>query len=249
MKLFCLLAGGLLVALSAPAQLSSPNQQGVAMGHIHLNAADPDASIRFWTDVIGASSYTHESLKGVSTQGVIILFAKKAPAGPSVGSAVDHIGLNVPDLSPLQEKLAKTNYKHWLPVPGGPQLLIDGPDGVRIEVNEDSAMYSPLEFRNLELHTPDIEKTKAWYAEHFGAFIPGVSLAFVQDPAATPTLGRAIDHIGFEVKGLEAFCKKLADSGVKLDSPFRTVDQIKLSLAFLTDPWGTRIELTEGLAK
>jgi len=249
MKSFCLLAVSVLLTLSASAQLSQPNQLGVAMGHIHLNAADPDATIKFWTDVIGAASYTHESLKGVSTQGVIILFAKKAPSGPSVGSTVDHIGLNVPDLSLLQPKLDKTSYKHWLATPGGTQMLIDGPDGVRIEINEDSAMYSPLEFRNLELHSADTQKMEAWYAEHFGKSIPGVSLAFVQDPAAAPTVGRGIDHIGFEIKGLEAFCKKLEASGVKLDSPFRTIDQIKLSLAFLTDPWGTRIELTEGLAK
>lgn len=230
------------------------------MGHIHLNAADPDAAMKFWTDVIGAAPFTHESLKGVSTLGAIFLFTKKASTGPSAGTTVDHIGFNVPDLSVLQAKLDKTSYKHWLPAAGGTQMLIDGPDGVRIELNEDNSMYAPLEFRNLVFHSPDIQKMQAWYEEHFGArpdrggdpntlFVPGASLVFVQDPAAVPTAGRAIDHIGFEIKNLEAFCKKLEESGVKLDSPFRTVDQIKLSLAFLTDPWGTRIELTEGLMK
>jgi len=62
-----------------------------------------------------------------------------------------------------------------------------------------------------------------------------------------PTAGRALDHIGFEVKNLEAFCKKLGDSGIKFETPYRQMPQLKLSLAFLTDPWGTRIELTEGL--
>ena len=56
-----------------------------------------------------------------------------------------------------------------------------------------------------------------------------------------------IDHIGFEVDNLEAFCKKLEEQGVEFDIPFRTIESIGLSVAYLTDPWGTYIELTEGL--
>jgi catechol 2,3-dioxygenase-like lactoylglutathione lyase family enzyme len=63
-----------------------------------------------------------------------------------------------------------------------------------------------------------------------------------------PTKGRAIDHIGFEVRGLEAFCKKLAADGVAFEVPYREVPQLGLKLAFIVDPEGTRIELTEGLA-
>ncbi len=62
-----------------------------------------------------------------------------------------------------------------------------------------------------------------------------------------PTKGRALDHIGFEVKDLEAFCKKLEAAGVKFDMPYRKIPALGLSIAFLTDPWGTYIELTEGL--
>jgi hypothetical protein len=50
------------------------------------------------------------------------------------------------------------------------------------------------------------------------------------------------------VKDLEAFSKKLAADGVAFDSPFRNVPGIGLKIAFLVDPAGTRIELTEGLA-
>jgi hypothetical protein len=49
------------------------------------------------------------------------------------------------------------------------------------------------------------------------------------------------------VKNLEAFCRKLEASGVKFDRPYTKVPQLGLSVAFLTDPWGTYIELTEGL--
>jgi hypothetical protein len=57
-----------------------------------------------------------------------------------------------------------------------------------------------------------------------------------------------MDHIGFEVKDLEDFRRTLEANGVKLDSPYRKVPQVGSAVAFLTDPWGTRIELTERLA-
>ena len=66
--------------------------------------------------------------------------------------------------------------------------------------------------------------------------------------AQAPTRGRAIDHFGLEVKGLEAFCKKLEAEGVKLDTAYHAVPGTKLKSAFITDPVGARIELIEGLA-
>ena len=41
----------------------------------------------------------------------------------------------------------------------------------------------------------------------------------------------------------------LQSKGVKLDRPFTKVPTADLAIAFLTDPWGTYIELTEGLSK
>ncbi len=69
------------------------------------------------------------------------------------------------------------------------------------------------------------------------------------DTALAPTKGRALDHIGFEVKNPEAFCHKLEAAGVHFDVPFRKVPALGISVAFFTDPWGTYIELTEGLGK
>ncbi|MCU1337375.1 MAG: Glyoxalase/bleomycin resistance protein/dioxygenase [Bryobacterales bacterium] len=74
-------------------------------------------------------------------------------------------------------------------------------------------------------------------------------------PAAPPappaaTKGRYLDHIGFEVKDLDAFAKKLEADGVKFDmAPRDMTKQFGLKIAFITDPFGTYIELTEGLSK
>jgi catechol 2,3-dioxygenase-like lactoylglutathione lyase family enzyme len=103
---------------------------------------------------------------------------------------------------------------------------------------------------------------QAWYAKTFGAVVqpappgqvfvtdqlPGVTLSF--SPSATATVGtegRALDHIGFEVKNLEAFTKKLEADGVTLTVPYRQVPALGIAIAFIKDPWGTNIEMTEGL--
>jgi catechol 2,3-dioxygenase-like lactoylglutathione lyase family enzyme len=104
-----------------------------------------------------------------------------------------------------------------------------------------------------------VEETKAWYVKTFGAKpgkrgpfeaadLPGVNLTFSQATGTVEgTKGRALDHMGFELEGLEAFCRKLGAAGVKFDVPYRRIPALRLSLAFLTDPWGTYIELTEWL--
>jgi catechol 2,3-dioxygenase-like lactoylglutathione lyase family enzyme len=82
------------------------------------------------------------------------------------------------------------------------------------------------------------------------ADLPGVNLTFSLAPGAVaPTKGRALDHIGFEVKDLAEFCKKMEAAGVKFDLPYKNIPSLGLSIAFLTDPWGTNIELTEGLSR
>jgi hypothetical protein len=82
------------------------------------------------------------------------------------------------------------------------------------------------------------------------ADLPGVNLTYSPSPEAVAgTQGRSLDHIGFEVKGLEAFCKKLEGMGIKLERPYTQVAALGISIAFIRDPWGTYIELTEGLDK
>ena len=55
-----------------------------------------------------------------------------------------------------------------------------------------------------------------------------------------------MDHIGFEVDDLEAFCTKLEGMGIEFDIEYREVESVELKIAFLTDPSGVYIELTEG---
>jgi predicted enzyme related to lactoylglutathione lyase len=79
--------------------------------------------------------------------------------------------------------------------------------------------------------------------------LPGVNLSFGGSPKPTlSTRGRSLDHIGFEVSDLEAFVAGLAARGIKIEAPIRQVPNSRVKVAFLTDPYGTYIELTQGLA-
>jgi predicted enzyme related to lactoylglutathione lyase len=138
-----------------------------------------------------------------------------------------------------------------------------GPEDVKVEFVEVKSQKVPIQLHHIHFFGQMNAEMQAWYAKTFGAKAlpanPGA--AFVQDelpgvvlnftPSATPTVGttgRAIDHIGFEIKNLEAFTKKLEAEGIKLDRPYTKVPQLGIAIAFIKDPWGTNIEMTEGLA-
>ena len=72
--------------------------------------------------------------------------------------------------------------------------------------------------------------------------------SWLPDQVLAGTTGRAIDHIGFEVKNLPEFIQRLEAEGIKLREPYRRVPELgDMAVATLTEPWNTSIELTEGL--
>jgi catechol 2,3-dioxygenase-like lactoylglutathione lyase family enzyme len=246
--------------LPALAQLPAPNAAGVSMGHLHLNVKDVDANLAFFGTLGGKPIKVGGRLDGVKFPDVFILLRKGTPSGPSEGSVINHVGLKVNN---LKESLARWEAKGIKSIPGtnAKQAFIVSPDELRIEITEDSAMSGTVANHHIHFYTASVTETQAWYVKTFGvkagkraifeaADAPGVNLTF---SAATsplvPIKGRVLDHIGFEVKDLEAFCKKLEASGVKFDVPFRKVPDLGLSIAFFTDPFGVYIELTEGLNK
>src|SRR5262249_40433815 len=91
-----------------------------------------------------------------------------------------------------------------------------------------------------------------------GADLPGVgySLNFFRwegDQSIThvPTAGRVVDHVGFEVKNLDAFCKALEAKGIKIVRPYKKKDgdNTRIAPATIVATWGVSSELTEGLHK
>jgi catechol 2,3-dioxygenase-like lactoylglutathione lyase family enzyme len=210
---------------------------------------------------------------------VLIFFrANQAPTGGTRGTTVNHIGFSVPNLRQMVDRVKANAFKMITSTeapgrevkddiagplqPGGASIAFaQGPDDLKVEFVEAKQQTMPIALHHVHFFNPKNVEMQAWYAKTFGAearsggafpsaLLPGVTLNF--SPSADPvvgTQGRALDHIGFEVKNLEAFCRKLEADGIKLAVPYRQVPALGISIAFLTDPWGTYIELTEGLNK
>ncbi len=256
MKLAILLCG---LTAGAYAQLAPPNASGVTMGHVHLYSKDPEAHKKFWVDVLGASETKLADMQVFKVPGMLVFVQKADRTGGSVGSMVNHLGVKVRDLSAT---LAKAESAHIAIVSNKPpQAMLLAPDDIRVELTEDTAIPEATANHHIHFYATDALAMQKWYATTFGAIpgkrgkfdaadLPGVNLSFTPaTEAQAPTKGRVLDHIGFEVQNLEAFTKKLEAAGVKFDVSFRKIPALGLSLAFLTDPWGTYIELTEGLNK
>jgi catechol 2,3-dioxygenase-like lactoylglutathione lyase family enzyme len=138
-----------------------------------------------------------------------------------------------------------------------------GPEEIKVELVEAKGQAAPIQLHHVHFFGEQQAEMQAWYAKVFGAAVqpanpgqafvtaqlPGVTLSFTRSPTPTEgTQGRAIDHIGFEIENLEAFTKKLEADGIPLTVTYRKVDALGIAIAFIKDPWGTNIELTEGLA-
>jgi len=210
---------------------------------------------------------------------VLIFFrTTQPPTGGTRGSTVNHIGFSVPNLRQMVDKVKANGFQMITSTeapgrdvkddvagplqPGGASIAFAlGPDDVKVEFVEAKQQTIPITLHHVHFFNPKNTDMQAWYVKTFGAKprnggafpagdLPGVALNF--SPSADPvvgTQGRALDHIGFEVKDLEAFCKKLEADGIKLAVPYRKVPALGIAIAFITDPWGTYIEMTEGLDK
>ncbi len=248
-------------AASAFAQLPAPNDAGVSIGHIHLQVNDPEEHKKLWVGLLGGQVTKSGTLEMIRFPGVYVLLRKPtAPlTGGTEGSTVHHFGFLVKDIAGLKSKLDGLKIQHAAPNNNPNQTMAQFPDGVVVEFTGDPAIATQTAMHHIHLASPKQEEIRDWYVKTFGA-ISGVRGQFLAarlpggevntrpaDKVQTPTKGRSLDHIGFEVKNLEAFCKKLEAQGVKFEVPYSVRPEIDLKLAFLVDPEGTRIELTEGL--
>ncbi len=116
--------------------------------------------------------------------------------------------------------------------------------------------YRPI-VDHVHLAAPDPTAAVAWYQKYFGGktmteaadrlLIGDVRVIFSKREKTLPSQGSAIDHIGFSVADLDATMKALESAGVKITTPPRDVPGL-FPLAFIEDPWGTRIEVVQDSA-
>ena len=254
----------LLFASPTHAQLAPPNAAGVTYGHVHLTVRDIEVHKKLWVEHFGGVVVQKGPLTAVRLPGMLIAFRQAAPSGGSAGTVMDHFGFKVRNLAEVLAGWRAAGYpvtQEFTGAEGFPNAYLMGPDETRIELQEDKTLPVKASAYHIHFLTPDYVKLRDWYVETFSlvprkrgtiettADAPGMNLSFATSQTPTVgTRGRTIDHIGFEIRNLEAFCKKLEARGIKFDVAYRDVPSVGLKAAFITDPSGVYIELTEGYA-
>lgn len=270
-------AAGLLAALALPAaaQITAPNARGVSMGHLHYVVADVAAERNFWVRLGGTPGATAEG-EYIQMPGFLVLLDEgdRTPE-PSL---VEHVAFRVASLAAIEARGFELELVEAYPgiasirTPGGNRIELFE-EGTATNVGfepgyadvvaqrHNRPLAATLDSHHLHFYLPEdqVEAARDWYVQHFGAVpgtrwryvaadLPGMNLNFSAPTGPLPPArGRSLDHIGFEIAGLEEFCRELEADGVAFDQPYRRVSST-LAVATLTDPWGTTIELSEGIA-
>lgn len=267
MKPIVALVALLLIASAAPAagQLAAPNAAGVTLGHLHLYVSDVPAQQKFWA-AMGGIPTANQRLEMIQLPGVFILLRRGETKGGTAGSIVNHLGFVWKDLPAAKAKWQAAGLT--IESSSDPDHgYILGPDGIRLEFSGDPSLDVPVKISHLHLYPQDVPAMQAWYSKVLGGvpgmctrrsapdggdcvIVAGVSLAMSKsDTTLDPTAGRSLDHIGFEVKNLPAFLERMKAEGVTITQGLTPSNFVStMRVAFIADPWGTKMEITEGLA-
>ena len=229
MRLLAIALFTILVTNAAAAQTTPPS---LPYDHMHLAAPDQAKAVEWYQQMFGGQT-TPEGKERLLFGKTRFVWMKSATAQPSANTAIDHIAFSVADRAPG---------------------FLEDPWGVKIEIVNDPALRG---FHHVHLRSMDPAASFAWYQSRFGgervkfagadALKYGDVLVLVQksETAPTPSVGHALDHVGWRVTDLD---KTLVDlKGIKVMQG-RTDLQLATGLvhfSFVEDPAGTKIELVQ----
>jgi catechol 2,3-dioxygenase-like lactoylglutathione lyase family enzyme len=262
--------------VDARAQLAAPNAAGVSMGHLHYQVGDVDANKRFWI-ALGGTPIRIGSTEAVKFPDVVVVLEAGAFSGNSEGAVLNHVAFRVRSFAQVEsaglqvDRLAQFPGVGYTYTPERERVELFEDAALNLTFTPDTGpargvvdrhnhpLSTPVAFHHVHLYLPaDAHlEAKAWYARMFGGVpgkrsqydavdLPGINFNFSGGRTAAPMKGRTLAHLGLEVRNLQAFCQRLESMGVKFDVAIRKGPD-GVSFAMLTDPWGTAIELTEGL--
>ena len=262
----------------AAAQLVSFKDGPVVFSHVGLFVGHVPEHQRFWALLGGMSVNPFGTGEMFKFPNIFVSVKPMVPTGGTEGTSVNHIGFQVPKLRAVVDKVKAAGFSVvtravlpaqydvkddivFFPDRNAHAAFVMLPDDLKVELYENTLARFPVALHHIHFASQQVDEMKAWYVKVLNAVpgkrgileaadLPGVNLTFASSAVpVTGTVGRVVDHISFEVKDLEAFCKQLEGKGIKLDRPFSKNAVMNLDVAFLKDPWGTSVELTEGYAK
>lgn len=209
-----LVVGALAIMLSSSssAQIGAKVDTPVVHSHQHLNVTSIAEHRRFWVDALGGSSVKIGATDNVAFPGVLLRLRQQAPTGGSKGTAVNHLGFQVPDIRKTVLTLREAGYPiitasevttvkpedvkdgvAYIPSQATNVAFIMGPDSTKVEIFENTALRVPIAMHHLHFAASDIGVAKAWYLKALGGEsarrgtfetveLPGVSLRWTAAP-------------------------------------------------------------------
>jgi predicted enzyme related to lactoylglutathione lyase len=258
----------LSVTATLPAQLAAPTPSGVSLAAVYYTVPDVAAHKKIWVEIFGAKPVMVGKTEMLKIPGAFIVLTKGEPA---VGNAlINHLGIWGKDLDTTRAKLTAAGIQ------AAPKAqFIDLPNALRLEFIDDPAgpdVPSAHHIHYFVANAQDGLNARAWYVKEFGASenarrngaVPSALLtptdkwisidftaaggrggAAAAPPA--PNKGKILDRFALEVKGIDAFMKKIEADGVKVTKPVST-NADGLKTAMIVDSLGNEVELIEGLA-
>jgi predicted enzyme related to lactoylglutathione lyase len=256
-----------------PAQLAAPTTAGVSLGAVYYTVPDVAAHRKIWVDIFGARPVMVGKTEMLKIPGAFIVLTKgEAAAGNPL---VNHLGIWAKDLDPTRAKLTAAGIPtmpkaQFIDLPNALRLeFIDDPAG------PDAPAAHHIHY--FVANQQDGLNARAWYVKTFGATensrrnggVPSallttpdkwISLDFTAaggrgrggaaappPPAPASNKGTILDRFALEVKGIDAFVKKIEGEGVKVTKSVST-NADGLKTAMIVDSLGNDVELIEGLS-
>jgi catechol 2,3-dioxygenase-like lactoylglutathione lyase family enzyme len=221
------------LALAAVALAGTASAQStLPYDHVHLAAPDQAAAVEWYRTNFGGEPMP-EGRDRLMFGKTRFIWLKSEAARPSADTAIDHIAFSVAGKAPG---------------------FMTDPWGVKIEIVNDPRVRG---FHHIHLRSTDPAASLGWYRQRFGgervkyqgedALKYGDVLVMVERTTAAPvpSVGHALDHLGWRVSDLEQTLAGL--NGVTV---LQGVTELKLATgpihyAFVQDPEGTKIELVQ----
>ncbi len=116
-----------------------------------------------------------------------------------------------------------------------------------------AATAQSADYHHMHLVATNAQEGADWYMQHMGCEdfgragacqIGNVQLLFFERDPQGGSVGSAVDHIGVSFRDLGAKMADWKTAGVTVLEDIREIDGL-FKLAFLEDPWGTKIEVVE----
>ena len=124
-----------------------------------------------------------------------------------------------------------------------------------------TAEGTAVSYGHIHLAAPDPVEAANWYAKHFGGSVAGfggatgadveidrvyfgdIPVIFFNREPGEGSVGSGVDHIGFSMPDVASKIQSLVEDGATQLGEITKLGNIELG--FITDPWGTKIEVVD----